>query len=224
MTPSSQKSHILVTLGPTWEFIDPVRFLTNRATGTLGYTIAREGKKRGYRVTCVAGPTRLRPLSGVRWIDVMSGRQMYRAVRSAFSKIDVLVMSAAVSDYRARRVFRNKLKRKGKTTTLVLEENPDIVGTLSRRKGNRIFVGFALETSSLLQNALKKLRAKKLDLIVANQVTRGNDPFGGGRVSVHVLWKDGRHKTLRRIGKQKIATVLLDAIEELMASKHFRAT
>lgn len=218
MSVPPRKYHILVTLGPTWEFIDPIRFITNRATGTLGRLIAREGLRRGHRVTCVAGPTQLSPLPRARWVSVVSANEMHRAVASAFPKADVLVMSAAVSDYRAKKIFRSKLKRKRKKVFLALKANRDILGSL-RPERRQVLVGFAVETKDLLKNALQKLREKKLDLIVANQFGEKQNPFGDRRVSVHFLWKDGRHRELKRAPKQKIASVLLEAIEALIAAK-----
>ena len=218
-----RKCHILVTLGPTWEFIDPIRLITNRATGTFGRLIACEGLHRGHRVTCIAGPTTLSPLPGTRWVDVVSAEEMYRAVASAFGKADVLVMSAAVSDYRAKKVFRSKLKRVEKEILLPLEVNPDILENLRSKRRHQILIGFAVETEDLLKNALAKLRKKGLDLIVANQFGKGQDPFGNRRVSVHFLWKDGRRRKLKQLSKQKIASALLEAIEELIAAKQVSA-
>ena len=171
MSISRKKLNILVTLGPTWEFIDPIRFITNRATGTLGYFIAQEGLRRGHRVTCVSGPSALCPLPGARWMNVVGAEEMYKAVQAIFPKVDVLVMSAAVSDYRVKKPFLSKLKRKGKSFPLFLEENPDILDEASREKGDRVLVGFALETENLIKNASKKVKEKSLDLIVANLVS-----------------------------------------------------
>ena len=224
MSTPRRKCHILVTLGPTWEFIDPIRFITNRATGTFGRLIAREGLRRGHRVTCIAGPTALPPLPRARWVNVVSAEEMYRAVASAFPKADVLVMSAAVSDYRAKKVFRSKLKRVRKEILLPLRANRDILESLRCKRRRQILIGFAVETEDLLKNAFAKLKKKGLDLIVANQVGKGQDPFGNHRVSVHFLWKDGRRRRLKKLSKQRIATALLEAIEELIAVKRIMAT
>ena len=215
MSRSSRKRHILITLGPTWEFIDPIRFITNRATGNLGYLIAREGLRRGHRLTCVSGPTQFPRLSRARWIDVVSADQMYRTVSKIFPKADVLIMSAAVSDYRAKKVFLSKLKGERGKISLTFVKNRDILEDLAKQKGSKVLVGFSVETDSLLKNALKKLRKKRLDLIVANLFSRSNDPFGDRRVNVSLLWRDGRRKVLKRVAKKKLATVVLDAVEEL---------
>ena len=220
MSISRKKPHLLVTLGPTREFIDPIRFITNRATGTLGYLIAQEGLRRGYRLTCVAGPSALCPLPGVRWVNVVGAEEMHRIVKELFPKADVLVMSAAVSDYRVKKPFLSKLKRKERSLSLALEENPDILDDVSRQKGNRILVGFALETEDLVKNALKKLKAKRLDLIVANLVGERSDPFGNREVSVHFFWKDGSQKAFHNIMKQQLAKILLDAIEKLIITRN----
>ena len=223
MSAPRRKCHILVTLGPTWEFIDPIRFITNRATGTFGCLIAREGLRRGHRVTCIAGPTTLLPLPKARWVNVVSAEEMYRAVASAFPKADVLVMSAAVSDYRAKKVSHSKLKRVKKEMLLPLEANRDILESLRRKRRRQILIGFAVETENLLKNAFAKLREKGLDLIVANQVGKGQNPFGNHRLSVHFLWKDGRRRRLKKLSKRRIATALLEAIEELIAARQVLA-
>lgn len=215
MSHSPRPCHLLVTLGPTWEFIDPIRFITNRSTGTLGYLLAKESLRRGHRVTCIAGPIPHRPLRGARWMNVVSADQMYRAVKRVFSKVDVLVMSAAVSDYRVKRRFVSKVKRGKRITHFELVENRDILKEMNRKRRRQILVGFALETNQLLKNSMKKLKEKNLDLIVANALGKNNNPFGNHRVNVHLLWKDGRQRALKRISKRKLAAVLLDAIEKL---------
>ncbi len=217
-----KRLNLLVTLGPTWEFIDPIRFITNRATGILGYLIAQEGVNRGHRMTCVAGPSALCPLPGARWVSVVGAEEMHKAVKKFFPKSDALVMSAAVSDYRVKKPLSSKLKRKEKAISILLEENPDILGDVARQKGSKVLVGFALETEDLLKNASKKLKGKGLDLIVANRVGEGSNPFGNRKVSVHLLWKDGQRKSFHDISKQQLANILLDAVEELVANPTLR--
>ena len=219
MSAPPRKHHMLVTLGPTWESIDPIRFITNRATGTLGYFVAQEGLRRGHRVTCIAGPIALPPLPRARWIDVVGAEDMRRAVVSIFPKVDVLVMSAAVSDYRVKKLFHSKLKRGGKEISLLLEENRDILKEIARHRKHQILIGFALETERLLTHALRKLHEKNLDLLVANVLDRRNNPFGERQVNASLLWRNGRRRELKRVSKRKLASVLLDAIEELVLAK-----
>lgn len=205
--------HILVTLGPTWEFIDPIRFITNRATGTFGYSIAKEGLRRGHRVTCIAGPTAFRPLRGSRWISVVTAEEMRRKVLSVFPKSDILIMNAAVSDYRLARPFSSKLKRTRGHLTLSLIPNKDILKDIGRMRKKQFLVGFALETEALLPRALSKLKQKKLDLIIANQAGGTTRPFGDRKITTYFIWKGGRRKVFRNFSKERLAGKILDAVE-----------
>ena len=204
--------HLLVAFGPTWEAIDPVRILTNRSTGAMGVSVAREALRRGHRVSCVVGPCPQRPLRGTRWISVENSRQMEQAIKRLFPSCDALVMAAAVSDYRPRQSLTKKLKRKSHLT-LHLEATPDIVGGLSRKKGKRTIVGFALESENLLAKARRKLKEKKLDLLVANQVNGTGHPFGDRVVSVVLLDREGHQTRFRSISKKALARRILDRIE-----------
>ena len=208
--------HLLVALGPTWEAIDPVRILTNRSTGTMGAAVAKEALRRKHRVSCVVGPCPQKPLKGARWISVENSRQMAQQLRQLFPHCDAFVMAAAVSDYRLKRPLARKLKRKTHLI-LSLEATPDIVGELSRKKGKRYIVGFALESAGLLRQARRKLKEKRLDFLVANQVNGTGHPFGDRPVSVILLDKEGHQTKLGGVSKRALARRLLDEIESHLA-------
>lgn len=160
---------ILITAGPTYEAIDPVRFLGNRSSGRLGYELARAARQRGAHVTLISGPTTLARPRSIRFIPVVSAREMARACRAYAPHADIIIMSAAVADYRPARVARHKLKKGIRRCTLDLVPNPDILATLCRRRRpGQIIVGFALESRHLITQAQRKLRRKGCDLIVAN--------------------------------------------------------
>jgi phosphopantothenoylcysteine decarboxylase/phosphopantothenate--cysteine ligase len=174
---------ILVAAGPTREKIDPVRFISNYSTGTFGYAIAREAKRRGLDVTLVSGPTALKAPDGVRFVPVESSLDMRKAVLERFKKADCVIMSAAVADWRPVYSAKKKIKKTQKKT-IELVENPDILAQLGARKNGRVAVGFALETENLEKNALKKLKDKNLDLIVANRLGKDSDLFGDKKIDV----------------------------------------
>ena len=202
---------ILVTAGPTRERIDPVRFLSNYSTGTLGFKIAEEAKRQGHAVTLVSGPTPLKP-PGVRLIRVESALDMRRAVLKEFPKSDCIIMSAAVSDWRPTAVSKTKVKRGGARVILELVENPDILKELGRRKKDKVLVGFALETENLEGNAVKKLREKNLDIIIANKLGAGSALFGDNPVSALVIDRYGKRTMLRRKSKEELAKIVLDKV------------
>ena len=203
---------LLVAFGPTWEAIDPVRVLTNRSTGTTGYAVAKEALRRGHRVSCVVGPCPQKPLPKTHWVSVETSRQMQRALLRLFPSCDCLVMAAAVADYRPKRVLHRKLKRQA-GLTLHLTATSDILGDLAKRKGDRILVGFALESEQLMVRARRKLKEKKLDFLVANQVGKAGHPFGSRPVSVVVFDRNGGQKRFRLVSKKRLAQYLLRAIE-----------
>ena len=159
---------LLVTAGPTREPIDPVRFVSNRSSGKMGYELAKEGRRRGAEVVLITGPTHLKPPYGITTVRVSTAEEMYGAVMSYFPQSTILVMAAAVADYRPKTVYTEKVKKKDSSLTLELERTVDILKELGRSKGGKLLVGFALETENLLENAKKKLGEKNLDLIVAN--------------------------------------------------------
>ena len=206
---------ILITAGPTVEPIDPVRFISNRSTGLMGYELASEARRRKYKVTLISGRVCIRPAKGVKFLCIDSARQLYEKVRRELKRNDILVMSSAVSDFRPAVFLKSKIKSR-KALTLKLVENPDILGSISEgERKNKIIVGFCLETEDLLKNASKKLKIKGLDLIIANKVDRRNVPFGKGAKTVYLLDRFGRRKKLEKVTKARIASAILDTIGEL---------
>ena len=204
--------HVLVSAGPTQEPIDPVRYLTNRSSGKMGWAVARMARRRGARVTLVAGPTALPAPPGVELVAVATAAEMARAVEAAFGSATVVVMTAAVADYRPRRPLTRKMKKGPTTLTLELERTPDILAGLGRKKSNRIVVGFAAETHDVVSEARRKLREKRLDLIVANDVTAPGVGFGADDNAVRLLDAAGRDTTLGPRPKDEVADAILDWI------------
>src|SRR5215831_1260408 len=177
---------VLLTAGPTREKIDPVRYLTNRSSGRMGYALAEAALRRGARVLLVSGPTSLTPPGAAEVTRVESTREMRDAVLALLPQASIVIKTAAVADYRAKAPTDRKIKRKG-TMTLELEATPDILKELSQNKGNKIVVGFAAETESVLENARQKLLAKNLDAIVVNDVSRDGIGFDSDRNAVTII-------------------------------------
>jgi len=203
---------VLVTAGPTREDIDPVRFLTNRSSGKMGYALAEAAIRRGARVILVSGPTDLTVPGGVDWIPVRSTEEMRNAVRERSVEADVIIMAAAVSDYRPAASHTQKLKRGDGSLTLQLEPTPDILAELGREKGSRILVGFAAETTQLAENARAKLARKGADMIVANDVTQEGAGFDADTNIVTIFLRDGREIPLPKLTKFEVANRILDAV------------
>ncbi len=193
----------MVTAGPTREYVDPVRYISNESSGRMGFEIARAAARRGWQVTLIAGPVALETPAGVRRIDVVSALDMLVATRKAFRAADVLYMSAAVADWRPKRKLSGKWRRKddgSEQTQLELVKNPDILATVARHKGARMVVAFALETGDGVRRAQAKLRRKNADWIVLNDASALNAPVS----SVTILGRDGSMQ--RRKSSSKAAT------------------
>jgi len=190
----------LITAGPTREHFDPIRYLSNRSSGKMGYAIAGAAAKLG-QVTLVSGPTALKPPAGVEFVPVLSAAEMAKAVFSRYAKVDVVIMAAAVCDYRPRQVANRKLKKTGKKFVLELKPTTDILLELGRRKRRQFLVGFAAETNDMERYAQDKLRRKNLNLIVAND-TRA---FEGDTNVVTMIHRDGRIERLPEMTKAKVA-------------------
>jgi phosphopantothenoylcysteine decarboxylase/phosphopantothenate--cysteine ligase len=206
---------ILITAGPTCEDIDPVRFLTNRSSGKMGYALAEAANRRGARVILVSGPTDLKIPDGVDWVPVRSTEEMHHAVRERAANANVVIMAAAVSDYRPAARHDQKLKRGEGSFTLELEPTSDILADLGREKRGQILVGFAAETNSLAENARGKLARKGADMIVANDVTQEGAGFDGDTNIVTMFLRDGREIPLAKMTKFEVANQILDRVLEL---------
>jgi len=200
---------ILVTAGPTREKIDPVRYISNYSTGIFGYEIASAAKSRGLSVTLVSGPTLLTPPKGVKFISVESAEDMRRAVLKFIKKSDCMIMTAAVADWRPKYYARRKMKKLGERL-ISLVENPDILAEVGRLKKKRVLVGFALETENLEKNALKKLKDKNLDIIVANRLTPKRNVFGEKTLDVVTIDRFGNRTRIFNKDKSKLAKIILD--------------
>ena len=201
---------LLVTAGPTYEDIDPVRYLTNRSSGKMGYALAAVAAKRGAKVVLVSGPTALACPEGVERVDVRSAKEMLQAVRERFSASAIAIFAAAVADYRVADPADQKIKRNGEPLTLRLEPNPDILATMAQDKGDRLVVGFAAETENVAANARSKLTSKNADMIVANDVSESGAGFDKDTNVVTLFWRDGRDLPLPRMSKSEVAQRILD--------------
>ncbi len=193
----------IITAGPTREYLDPVRFLSNPSTGKMGFAVAQAAAQRGHKVILVAGPVTLKTPKNVKRIDVISARDMLKAVQEAVKKnpAAVLIATAAVADWRPAKCAARKLKKAQMANTLRLVRNPDILKTV---KGIRK-IGFAAETNDLISEARRKCRAKKLEMIVANDVTKPGAGFGTNTNRVTFLYADGRVEALPLMSKLAIA-------------------
>lgn len=204
----------LVTAGPTREHIDPVRFISNRSTGKMGFAIAQAAATRGHAVTLVAGPVSLPTPPGVARVDVVSARDMLAAVEAHLPACEVLVMCAAVADWRPRQASAVKLKKRSMSPTLELEANPDILATICGRKGGRIFVGFAAETGDPCAEGRRKLAEKGLDLLVANDVSQPDAGFAVDTNRVTLLSADGAAEPLPLLAKGAVAERIVAWVEQ----------
>ena len=206
--------HVTVTAGPTQEALDPVRYLTNHSTGRMGYAIAREAMLRGADVTLISGPTALKPVPGVKTVDVVSARDMFEAVQAALPETDILVKAAAVADYRPANVADDKIKKRDGDMSIPLERTDDILGWVAEHRHPGLFVcGFSMETRDMLENSRKKLDRKHLDMIAANNLKVAGAGFGVDTNVVTILTADGIQE-LPLMGKDQVAAKLLDAILE----------
>jgi phosphopantothenoylcysteine decarboxylase/phosphopantothenate--cysteine ligase len=217
-----QGKKVLITAGPTYERIDPVRFIGNFSSGKMGFALAEECAQRGAEVWLIAGPTSLsitHPL--IKHIDVESAQQMHMAATDVFPQMDAAILSAAVADYRPQEFKTEKLKREGKEDfSLNLTINPDIAASLGQMKGaEQTLIGFALETNDEMQNAKKKLEKKNLDFIVINSLQEKGAGFGGDTNKVTILMRNGDHVSFGLKSKKEVAKDIIDFVFHIKSSK-----
>ena len=213
--------HIVVTAGGTQEPIDPVRYLSNRSSGKMGYALAEAARDRGAKVTLVTAPASLPEPVGVDVIRVCTAEEMRHSVEKTVVKADALIMAAAVADYRPKKTAKDKIKKGKAGLTLELECTPDILGTV---KGNLIKVGFAAESSNLVENAREKLKQKGLALIVANDITASDSGFGTDTNRVTIIDRKGKADRLPLLPKREVADKVLDRVAALFPKPKSRPT
>ena len=206
---------ILITAGATVEDVDPVRFITNRSTGKMGYAIARAAKTRGANVILIAGNTNLSDIPDVETVKVRSAQDMYNEVMKHAETADIIVKAAAVGDYRAVDINSEKIKKSDNDITIKLTKNPDILQELGEKySGKKIIVGFCMETENLLENAKEKLTKKKADIIVANNLNVDGAGFASDTNVVTMVEKNGNITELPKMAKDELAFKILDKIAE----------
>ncbi len=208
---------IMITAGPTREAIDPVRYISNRSSGKMGYALASEFIEKGADVLLVSGPTNLTLPKRITSIAVESAKEMHKAVHDNIVGVDIFVSSAAVSDYQTENTYKKKIKKKDEKLTLNLVKSPDILASVSNMKQSPFSVGFAAETENLKEYALDKLNQKSLDLIIANEVGP-HKGFDQDENAVHVFWKHGE-KVFEKLQKRKLANHLVELIAERFLNK-----
>jgi len=211
---------ILVSAGPTCEDLDPVRYLTNRSSGKMGYAVAEAAAKRGAKVILVSGPVNLETPAGVERIDVRTAEEMYRSVAGRFGEASIAILAAAVADYRPVERRAEKIKKGDALLAISLEPTVDILAEVAKHKGQKIVVGFAAETDQVAENARKKLASKNADLIVANDVAAEGAGFDRDTNIVTLFSRDGRDLALPKMSKSEVAQRVLDEVVRLRAVLH----
>ena len=203
---------VLISAGPTHSKIDPVRFITNRSTGKMGYYLAEVARNRGADVTLVSGPTNLTPPEGVKVINITTNEEMKNAILDNYNNSDIVIKSAAVADYKIKNYSEKKIKKGNEDLVLTFVRDNDILKILGEKKENQILVGFAAESNDVIENARKKLLNKNLDLIVANDITCNDTGFASDDNKVIIISKDGKEKHLDKMSKRKVASEIFDTI------------
>ena len=211
---------ILVSAGPTCEDIDPVRYISNRSSGKMGYAVAEAAAKRGAKVILISGPVDLETPPGVERLDVRTSEEMHRAVVGRFADASIAILAAAVADYRPAERHNQKIKKSSPFLSISLERTTDILAEVAKNKGGKIVVGFAAETDHVAENARKKLVSKNADLIVANDVTAEGAGFDRDTNVVTLFSRDGRDLALPKMPKSEVAQRIVDEVLRLRAVLH----
>lgn len=203
---------VLISAGPTIAPIDPVRYLTNRSTGKMGYAIAEEAARRGAEVILVSGPTNLEKPNCVKVINVLTNEEMKNVLLDYFNDSDIVIKAAAVADYKIKNYSIEKIKKTEEDLTLTFERDNDILKILGEKKTNQILVGFAAESNNIAENAKRKIKGKNLDYIVANDITSADTGFGSDNNKVIIISKDGEEIYLDKMSKKEVASRIFDII------------
>ncbi len=217
-----RSERIMVTAGPTTEYIDPVRCITNRSSGKMGYAIAKMARRRGADVMLVSGPTSIPvPRDDIMNVPVVTACEMRDAVMEYYKDCTIVIKAAAVADFKCATENCQKIKKKGDVNRIMLEleKNPDIIGELCRVKGDRLIVGFAAETENIIEHAVDKLKRKDLDLIIANNVAQAGIGFGSEQNEVTIIDRSGATKQVPRLSKDEIANIILDSVKKLIKKR-----
>lgn len=210
---------VLVTAGPTREFLDPVRFLTNSSSGKMGYELAEEAMRRGAEVILISGPTHIFPPRGIKLKKVRTAEEMEGEVLKHFVRSDIVLMAAAVSDFRFAESASHKIKKEEIGESIEIVPTHDILQKLSKKKGGKIIVGFSAETENVLRNAQEKMRRKNLDLVVANNVLEEGIGFESDFNQVSIISPDGKTVHTERMSKLEISRIILDEVEGIIGKK-----
>lgn len=205
---------VLVSAGPTIAPIDPVRYITNRSTGKMGYAIAKEARDRGAEVILVSGPTNLEPPKNVKIINIKTNEEMKKEILQNFKWADIVIKSAAVADYKPKEYSKEKIKKGEGDLNICLTRDNDILKFLGEIKTHQVLVGFAAESDNVLENAERKLKNKNLDFIVANDITSSDTGFGSEDNKVVILSKNNEKLELEKMSKKKVASNIFDMILE----------
>ncbi len=212
---------VLVTAGPTREPIDAARFISNASTGKMGFAVAAAAKERGASVVLVSGPTQIEPPAGVKIIPVTTAEEMHDAVMKQLPRCDVIIMAAAVSDFKTNQVSSKKIKKDEAPDLLKLVRTPDILKELGKSSDNCVLVGFAAETDDIERNAVQKMKDKNLDMVVVNDLLQSGSGFAVDTNAVTILERSGRRQQVPTMLKSKVARIIISSVVDILKEKKF---